>query len=292
MARLNYRHLEYFREIARAGTLTEAAHRLNLSQSALSTQLKTLEDQLGHPLFERVGRRLELTEVGRIAVDHADRIFQTGDEFLATLSGQGRGAPPLRVGALSTLSRNFQLRFLAPILAEPGLEMVLRSGTEANLIEGLIDLGLDVVLATEPPRRAYRTDVIAHRLDAQTVGLHGLPSKLVHASLRDTLMAEKIILPSESGIRSSFFALCDRLDLRPTIVADVDDMAMVRLLAREGAGLAVAPAVVLADELAANRLQTAPFSLGITEAFFAITVKRSYPHPYLARLLQLSTPQT
>ena len=115
ISRLNYHHLRYFREVALEGHLSQAASRLNVSQSALSTQIRQLEDRLGHPLFERVGRRLELTEVGRIALDHADRIFATGRELLATLEQAGEAIPPLRVGASSTLSRNFQIRFLAPL---------------------------------------------------------------------------------------------------------------------------------------------------------------------------------
>ncbi|MEJ1939295.1 LysR family transcriptional regulator, partial [Nostoc sp. NIES-2111] len=89
MAQLNYHHLRYFWAIAVEGTLTGAAQRLNVSQSALSTQLRTLEEQLGHPLFERVGKRLVLTEAGRIALDHAQSIFRIGDELLATLRGRG-----------------------------------------------------------------------------------------------------------------------------------------------------------------------------------------------------------
>ena len=84
MSRLNYHHLRYFRAVAHDGNLTRAAERLNLSQSALSVQIRQLEDSIGHELFERRGRQLELTEAGRIALDYADVIFTTGEEFLDT----------------------------------------------------------------------------------------------------------------------------------------------------------------------------------------------------------------
>ena len=74
---MNLHHLRLFRAVAADGTLTGAARRLNLSQSALSTQIKALEASLGHDLFERRGRSLVLTEAGRIALDHADAIFRT-----------------------------------------------------------------------------------------------------------------------------------------------------------------------------------------------------------------------
>ena len=287
---LNYHHLRYFRQVAHEGNLTRAAERLNVSQSALSTQIKQLEDRLGHPLFERTGRRLVLTEVGRIALDHADRIFETGDELLATLNQAGRSTPPLRVGALSTLSRNFQLQFLKPALGDPHTDIILRSGSEADLLAELAALNLDVLLSTEPPRAATGSDFIARKLAEQPVGFHGRPERMQHKTLKSLLTHEAFVLPTESTIRAGFISLCDTHGVTPRIAADVDDMAMVRLLAREGEGIAVAPAVVVQDELRAGRLITAPFALNITESFFAITRKRSFPHPRLESLIAASAP--
>ena len=284
MEQLNYHHLRYFREVARGGTLTQAAERLNLSQSALSSQIKVLEARLGHDLFNRVGRRLELTEAGRIALDHSDRIFGTGAELLATLARNGPEGAPLRIGALSTLSRNFQMRFLGPVL-EAGAPIVLRSGDGPSLLTALRALSLDVVLMTEAPGRELGDGFTAHRLAEQPVGIYGAPERLDHPDLRSLLAAEQFILPSEPQVRRGFDALAARLEVTPRIVAEVDDMAMVRLLAREDAGLAIAPAVVLADEIASGRIAPAPFDLRLTESFFAVTIPRSFPHPMLAELI-------
>jgi len=282
MTELNYHHLRYFREVARDGTLTRAAERLNLSQSAVSTQIRQLEARLGHALFERSGRRLHLTEAGRIALDHAERIFAAGEELVATLRQTGASMPPLRVGALSTLSRNFQLGFLRPVLGD-GVGIVLRSGGSGVLYEALGALALDVVLTTEPPPgdRGFA----ARRIAEQTVSIHGRPEGLRHPSLAALLAAEPVILPTESSIRTGFGGLVARLGVRPRIAAEVDDMAMVRLLAREGAGLAIAPSVVLADEIAEGLLAPAPFDLDIVESFYAVTPERRFPHPLLQRLL-------
>ncbi len=284
MDTLNYHHLRYFREVAREGNLTRAAARLNLAQSALSSQIKQLEQRLGYPLFDRVGRQLVLTEVGRIALDHADRIFGAGEELLATLQRSGEAMPPLRVGALSTLSRNFQLRFLKPALAMDGVDLMLKSGSGSVLFDALASLALDVVLTTEPPPSG--AGFYAHRIAEQTVGLHGIPERMGHASLTDLMTHEPFIVPTESSIRTGFQSLTAKLGIAPRIVADVDDMAMVRLLAREGAGVAVTPSVVLADEIKAGILVTAPFDLEIAETFFAVTIERSFPHPALGQLLQ------
>ncbi|MEO1678316.1 MAG: LysR family transcriptional regulator [Pseudomonadota bacterium] len=281
---LNYRHLRYFRAVARDGVLSRAAQTLNLSQSALSAQIRTLEDSLGHRLFDRVGRRLELTEVGRIALDYADRIFETGDELVATLSGAGAARAPLRVGALSTLSRNFQIGFLRPLLGRSDVELILRSGDEATLLDELAALALDIVLTTELPSHGSGS-YVAERIADQPVGLHGTPARVGYGSLAEVLSAEPVILPTERSIRIGFEALVEKLGVNPRIAAVADDMAMIRLLAREDAGLAVAPAVVLADEIAAGTLATAPFPLDIVERFYAITARRSFPHPLIGELL-------
>ena len=285
MADLNYHHLRYFFEVARDGNLTRTAERLNLSQSALSTQIRQLEARLGHDLFERRGRRLVLTELGRIALDHAERIFGIGSELMATLRSAGTGAAVLRLGAISTLSRNFQLRFLRPVLGRPGVDLILRSGSAPVLLEALAALELDAVLTTEPPPRVAGVRLVAHRIDAQRVSLFGRPDRLRHPTLAALLRAEPVILPTESSIRTGFDALVARLGVAPRVAAEVDDMAMVRLLAREGEGLAIAPEVVLADELAAGLLAPAPFDLDVMETFYAVTAERRFPNPLLSELL-------
>ncbi len=286
---LNYHHLRYFREVATEGHLGRAADRLNVAQSALSIQIRQLEDTLGFALFDRVGRKLVLTEAGRIALDHADRIFSAGDEMLAALDQSGTTKPPLRLGALSTLSRNFQLQFLRPLWAKGGFQLWLKSGDTQTLLKDLEMLALDVVLTTELPQGA--SGFAAQHIAEQPVAIHGRPERLSHPTLADLLEHEPVILPTESVIRAGFENLTARLGVDAHVVANVDDMAMVRLLAREGVGLAIAPSVVLADELKAGTLATAEFDLGITEPFFAVTLPRKFPHPALEALLTSSDPR-
>lgn len=284
ISRLNYHHLRYFREVAIEGHLGRAAERLNVAQSALSIQIKQLEERLGFALFDRVGRSLELTEAGRIALDHADRIFTAGDELLASLQQNSAAKPPLRIGALSTLSRNFQLQFLRPLLGDGDSNFWLKSGNIHTLLHDLETLALDVVLTTQVPPGGP-TGFAAQRIAEQPVKLHAKPARLTHATLADLLAHEPLILPTENVIRTGFEALVTRLGITPRIAASVDDMAMVRLLAREGVGVAVAPSVVVADEIASGNLVTAPFDLEIIEPFFAVTLPRKFPHPALNDLL-------
>jgi LysR family transcriptional activator of nhaA len=141
------------------------------------------------------------------------------------------------------------------------------------------------VLTTEPPPRDAYAGLIAHRIAEQPVGVYGAPQRMRHPTLAGLLAEEPLILPTDSSIRTGFDSLVARLGIAPRIAADVDDMAMVRLLARENVGLAIAPAVVLADEIAAGLLQAAPFGLDIAETFYAVTARRSFPHPVLESLL-------
>lgn len=286
MAEINYHHLRYFWAVAHDGNLTRAAERMNISQSALSVQIRKLEERLGHDLFERRGRQLHLTEAGRIALDHADTIFAAGEELVSTLKETGRARQVLRVGALSTLSRNFQVGFLRPLLGRTDIEVILRSGSARELMDALGRLDLDVVLTNQPPARDALTPLVTTRLAGQTVGLFGAPDLMTAPDLASLLSERPMILPTvESSIRAAFNDLVQRLDIRPQIAAEVDDMAMIRLLAREGIGVAIVPPIVVQDELASGLLLESPFALNITESFYAVTMERRFPNPLLKTLL-------
>lgn len=288
MAHLNFHHLRYFHAIVQAGTLTEAAQRLNVSPSALSVQLGQLEAQLGHALFERRGRQLILTEAGRIALDRAEAIFAAGDELVSALKGLG-GAQRItvRIGALATLSRNFQVAFLKPVIGRADVRVVMRSGAMRELLAMLDAHHLDVLLTNSPPPRDETTAWTSHLLADQPISLVGRADRAdASASIEALLGREPVIVPTlENHIRGDFDALMDRMGLTPRIAAEVDDMAMLRLLTREGMGLAVAPPIVVRDELGAGVLCELGPLPGLTESFYAITPKRRFPNPVLAELL-------
>ncbi|ASG25041.1 LysR family transcriptional regulator [Nitrospirillum viridazoti] len=295
MASLNLHHLRLFRAVAAEGTVTGAARQLNLSPSALSTQLRTLEDSLGHPLFERRGRGLILTEAGRIALDHAVAIFRLAEDLSATLRNAGGGQRALRVGALATLSRNFQIGFLRPLLGRPDVEIVLRSGSQGELLRGLDSLALDVVLTNLAPPRDAASPYLIHRLDEQVVSLIGTPARLRPTQGDDSgsgvplatlLTRHPLILPTpETALRATFDALVAQLGIPVRIAAEVDDMAMIRLMVREDAGLAVIPPIVVRDELSNGELVEAGRLPTVVESFLAVTLERRFPNPLLAELL-------
>jgi LysR family transcriptional activator of nhaA len=295
MSELNFHHLRYFWAVAHDGNLTRTAERLNVSQSALSIQIKQLEERLGHALFERRGRQLALTEAGRLALDHADAIFSAGEELLANLRASGRSRRALRVGALATLSRNFQIAFLKPVLGRSDVEVILRSGTAAELLRGLEALNLDVVLLTQPPARDAITPFVSHRLAQQRISLVGraeLVGRRSKGKLRELLASEPVLLPTaDSSVRTDFNALMERWNIQPQIAAEVDDMAMLRLLTREGVGLGVIPPIVVKDELASGFLKEAGSLPGIAENFYAVTMERKFPNALVRDLVSAKFPK-
>ena len=288
MKNLNFNHLRYFWAVAHEGNLTRAAERLNLSQSALSVQIHKLEHQIGHPLFDRIGKRLTLTEAGRIALDYADTVFEAGDELMSTLAGRPLASRQvLRVGALTTLSRNFQLEVLRPLVGRGDVELIVRSGMMRDLLAQLEAHAIDVVLANSAAHRDARTPFRSHLLNQQPVSLVGRP-RPGSRRLRfpEDLRDEPILLPSlDSDIRLGFDRLLDLAGIRPIILAEVDDMAMLRLLAREREGVTLVPPIVVRDELEAGILVEHCRIPELSESFYAIIQNRRFPNQLLAELV-------
>lgn len=285
---LNYHHLRYFRAIATEGTLTGAAQRLRVSQSALSTQLQALEERLGHRLFHREGRGLKLTEAGRIALDYADIIFRAGEELQGTLQGRPPNRSVLRVGAVATLSRNFQAATLRPFIGRQGVELVVRSGTLRELLAELAAQTLDLVLSNVPGPRDAEAAWRSALLDEQPVALVGRPTDAA-GPLRfpQDLHGAPLLLPSrQSAVRAAFDLVLDQAGVRPIILAEVDDAAMLRLLAREAPGLTLVPPVVVRDELDSGELVERCRVPELREGFYAITVARRFPNPLLREILK------
>ena len=291
MSFLNYHHLRYFRAIAKEGTLTGAAVQLGVSQSAISVQLRQLEESLGQPLFHRERKSLVLTEAGHIALDYAERIFQSGEELVATLAHQpGRQRRMLRVGAVATLSRNFQLQCLRRFIGRDDVELVLRSGALRDLLAQLRAHTLDVVLSNQAIRRDMETPWHSHLLEKQPVALIGRKTrKRTKFRFPDDLSGTPLLLPTpDSELRTAFDLMLERAGVRPTIAAEVDDMAMLRLLAREGAGLALVPPVVVKNELERGLLEVRHRIPEIQEHFYAITPSRRFPNPLVGEMLKHS----
>ena len=291
LEQFNFHHLLYFWRVAKLGHLTRAAEALNTSQSALSAQIRQLEDRLGEPLFTREGRRLVLTETGQLVLSYAETIFGLGQEMLGRLQGRGQGITRIRVGSVATLSRNYQENWIKPLLSDSSVVLTLESGTLEGLLARLTQHQLDVVLANEPVPADPVNPLYCRFLGSQAISLVGPAGQWSENSLRvpDDLDGLDIALPGpRHAVRAQFDAMCASAGVAPRMRAEVDDMAMLRLIARDSGWLTLLPAVVVQDELRSGILITVGQLVELQERFYAITTLHRHRLEMLERLLSYS----
>ena len=286
MTTLNFHHLRYFWAVAKDGNLTRAARQLHVSQSALSVQIKQLEADLGQRLFQRTGRTLTLTESGQVALAYADSIFATGNELVEVLrEGRREERQVLRIGAVATTSRNFQENFIRPLLDRDDVDLVLVSGSLPELLARLRVHSLDLVLCNQRIHASGTEPWRCRRIAQQPVSLVGRPSTLPF-KFPDDLADVPLVLPGrDNELRLAFDLRCEQLGLRPRVRAEVDDMALLRLLARDSDSVALMPTVVAQDELRAGRLVELAVVPDLYENFYGVTVQRRYEPQLVGELL-------
>jgi len=288
LEQLNFHHLFYFWRVAKTGHLTRVAGELHVSQSALSNQIRQLEDSLGEALFERTGRRLVLTDTGQLALSYAENIFGLGQELLGRLQGRDEGMVRLRIGSVATVSRNYQENWLRPLLADPTVTLSLESGMLDELLHRLLQHQLDVVLANDAVPVHPDRPLHCRFLGSQAISLVGPAAPWRGRTLRmpEDLGGLELALPGpRHALRGQFDALCVAAGVTPRLRAEVDDMAMLRLVARDSGWLTVLPEVVVQDELRAGVLVTVGRSNLLQENFYAITTLHRHRMERLEQLL-------
>ena len=293
MSRLNYHHLYYFWRVATDGNLTRVAQALHVSQSALSAQIRQLEHSMDVTLFDRRGRGLVLTEAGQRVLAYAQDIFAKGEELEALLrQGVAPRVQGIRIGVLSTMSRNFVKALVAPLLQNPSVRLSLHSADLGSLLDGLAKHRVDLVLSNvnvvssaelDAPRQQLWQSQLLARQPVSIVGpALGKPEKGFPQGYRE----QAWILPGRSSdIRTAFDGFCALWNLDPVVRAEADDMAMMRLLARDSGALSVLPPVVVRDEIQQGILVEYLELPNVFESFYAITVKRQFMPQALAELL-------
>lgn len=294
MPRLNYHHLYYFWRVATQGSLTQAAASLHVSQSALSTQIRQLEDAMEARLFERRERKLVLTESGRRVLSYAEDIFTKGEELESMLRlGVEPKSQYVRIGVLSTMSRNFIEAFIAPLLRDPQVRFDVHARGLNDLLEGLAKHQYDVVLSNTSVYKTEGPDWRCQLLARQPVSIVGPPAGRARRRFPHSYQQATWVLPAAgTELRSAFDAYCALSDCEPEVHAESNDMAMLRLLARDTGALTVLPKVVVRDELRQGTLTVYMNLPNVYENFYGITIKRHYSPPVLAELLSRHIPLT
>lgn len=287
---LNYHHLRHFWMIARHRSVTRAAEKLKISQSTLSEQLAELEDWLGEALFDRRGCELHLTDAGRVALEHAETIFTTGHELITRFRQSGETRQRiLRIGAVGPLSKNLQFDFIQPILADTRTKVVVVAGALNELTPQLQEHKVDLVLSNIPLRADQEQTVFNHLLGEVPVYLvGGKKMKLSPGKFPKFLKDVPLFLPSrQSDVRADFDLILADAGIEPFVHAEVDDMALLRLLALSGEGLALVSKIVVERELQSRKIGFMQRVPGLSEKYYALTVRKRFQNQWLAEIVTI-----
>jgi LysR family transcriptional activator of nhaA len=291
MPSLNYKHLLYFWTVAREGSITRACKTLHVTQPAISAQLRTLERTLGEKLFAKNGRNLVLTEAGQVAFRYAEEIFSLGREMTDTLRGRPTGRPMrLTVGISDSLPKLLAHRLLEPAfrLEEP-VQLVLYEDRPERLLAELSIHALDLVVTDAPLSPTIKVRAYNHLLGECGVSIFGTPELIAThgAEFPRQLDGAPFLLPTEnSTLRRSLDQWFEANHVRPTVVAEIEDSAVLKVFGQSGAGFFAAPSVVEAEIQRQYHVTPVGRVDTIRERFFAISIERRLKHPAVLAITQ------
>lgn len=288
---LNYHHLQLFWTVARLGSIARATTELNLSQPAISAQIRALETSLGEQLFTRTGRSLVLTDVGRLVFGYADEIFTTGRELRETLAGRPSGQPVrFAVGVADVVPKLLAYRLLEPALRmDTPVRLVLREDRPERLLADLAAHTLDLVLSDAPVPPSIPVRAHSHLLGECGVAIMGAPDlvKTHRRAFPRGLDGAPFLLPTESTtLRRTIDAWFTSQSVHPRVMAEIEDSAVLKEFGRNGLGLFVVPTAIEDEVRRQHGVRTAGHIEAIRERFYAITVERKVSNPAVLAVTQ------
>lgn len=288
---LNYHHLLYFWMVAKEGSVTAAAKSLRLSQPTVSGQVKLLEEALGEKLFRRVGRTLELTEMGRVAYRYSDQIFGLGREMQDLFAGRStQHLEELTVGVSDLVPKLVLHRLLAPAFTmEEPVRLVCREDKTERLLAELSVHELDLVLAEAPIGGQARVRAFNHLLGESTMSFFATPAlaRELRPGFPGSLDDAPLLVPTASTLlRRGLDHWFSELGIRPRIVAEFDDSALMKAFGREGAGVFPGPSAIEAEICDIYHVDVVGRTEAVSERFYAITIERRIKHPAVRLISQ------
>lgn len=288
---LNYHHLLYFWVVAREGGLVAAGKVLRLSHPTLSAQIHALEEELGEKLFDRVGRRLQLTEMGHVVYRYADEIFTLGREMLDTVKGRATGQPVrLSVGVADSVPKLIVRRLLEPALqlGEP-IKLSCREDAFEKLLVSLSLHALDLVISDAPVPAGSNIRAFHHLLGESGVTLFGTKALATRyrRGFPKSLAGAPMLLPLENlTLRRSLEQWFARHALRPQVIAEFEDSALLNVFGGDGLGLFPGPTAVEAEIIQQHQVQVVGRMQDVKESFYAISVERRLENPAVAAICE------
>jgi LysR family transcriptional activator of nhaA len=290
---LNYHHLRYFWTVVQEGSVSAASKRLRVAQPTVSEQLKTLEEAVGAPLFARKGRTLELTEVGLVVRRYADEIFALGQELQDALEGRPTGRPQrLSVGISDGLPKLVPYRILEPALRmNEAVHLVCFEDKPDRLLADLSLHAYDLVLTDAPANSLSTARVYSHLLGESTVSLFAEPSQAARLRRRfpASLDGAPLLVPPEgTTMRRSLSHWFDQQGLRPRIVGEFQDSALLEIFGQAGAGVFPGLSALEEDIRRKYQVELVGTIASIRERFYAISVERRLRHPGVLVITQVA----
>ncbi len=286
---LNYHHLYYFRTIAHEGGIAKAAEKLRLGQPTLSTQLRQLEESLGHLLFDRRKRSLVLTEAGKVALEYADSIFRSGDELLQVLEDQSfSGRIDVKFGALDSVPKRLLLDLMEAALKEGNCSVSLLEGRGDELFREMLAHQIDLIISNYPPVTSDVGRVYSRSIAKVPVAVFGAPK---YAHLRKgfpkSLEGQPFVLPTDhSRLRHDLDHYFLLKKLRVVPVAETQDTSVQKLLGIEGHGLIPLPEFTTRDLISEKKLIKIGALPEVKEEFWLISAARKIENPIAARIMK------
>jgi LysR family transcriptional regulator, transcriptional activator of nhaA len=287
--RLNYRHLEYFWHVAREGGVTAASRLLHVGQPAISSQIHKLERALGEKLFVRTGRKMVLTEVGRVVFGYADEIFSLGRDLKDAVDGlPGRGPLRLTVGVVDSLPKLMAHRLVMPALAEfEHLRLELTSGLPDGLFAALAVHNLDLVLSDSPLPATVDVKAYNHFLGDCQVVLMGAPeiASRYREGLPECLDNGPILMPGfHSNLRRHLLRWYRDHGLEPRVVGEINDSGVLKVFGQRGIGMFAVPTAVETDVARQYNVERITLLEGVREEYYAISAERRIRNPAVAAI--------
>jgi len=281
---INYKHLHYFWVVAKCGGIGRASEQLHLTPQTISGQITLLEETLGTALFDRVGRRIELNDTGRMVFSYADEIFSLGEE-LEDMLRHRPGDRPLQfsVGVVDSVQKSIAYMLLEPALKLPEtLRMVCREGKLSTLLAGLAIQSFDIVIADGPMPANSNVRGYSHLLGECGITFFAAPAlaKQVKKGFPQSLDGAPFLLPGEdSAVRPRLLKWFERERVRPRIAGEFDDGALLKEFGEAGVGVFCMPAFVAAQIKRQYGVVEVGKTNEVIEQFYAISVERRLSHP-------------
>ena len=281
---LNYHHLLYFWTVARTGGVSAASAELRLAQPTISGQLRMLEDHFGEKLFHRVGRRLELTDVGRLVYRYADEIFTLGRELTDAVRGRPTGRPlRFAVGVDDQVPKLIAYRLMEPALklSEP-VRLVCHEDKTERLLADLAVHALDLVLTDAPLSPTIKVRAFSHLLGECGTTIFAAKSLATRYRRRfpSSLDGAPLLMPTDNtALRRALDQWLAQNDVRPVVVSEFADSALLSAFGERGVGLFAAPTAIEAEVRRQYDVQAIGRIEQVRQRFYAISIERRLKHP-------------